>query len=336
MKKNASSFFSLNPLLAAAKRTALAALLFAPLAARSDTTVFNDTFNNGSTINSATPASPTASSTAYEVLANKGAGTGTALAANRLSFSCAGSASSALVEVQALFSQSPVVLNQPGDTLQLTVTFTNGYALTTPNSGQLQFGLYNSGQVKPYPGGGNILSSTTTAYNGYAQGWLGYVAVVKTNNGLNAISMRPSQPGNAGRNQDLTAGGATSSGYTNGTTVGSATSTLASTLTSGAVYTNVVTITMYGGDTNSLAITNSLYSNTGTLLTQYGCVATNANYVTNSFDSLAIGYYGVEAATAVMNISKISVTASITGSPRQRSTTPSNTDTVGICPSGSM
>jgi autotransporter-associated beta strand protein len=260
------------------KLTSLMAILFAlPVVVMAQTTVFNDTFSSGSTLTNTSPAYPTMNSTAYQVLANK-ALSGNSIAANNLAFGSTGSGSAALAELQALFATTPVTLSKNGDYVQFTTTFTNVFALTTAyGAGTLEFGMYNSGQVLPYPGGGNILG-TAGPYTGYAQGWL-----------------------------------ATSSGYQNGVLVGTLATTMGA-LTA-TVYTNVLTIMMNSDNTNSLAITNSLYDNTGALLAQSGNVATNATYVTNAFDSLAIGYYGASPAGAVMHISRVTVTESLAGSP---------------------
>ena len=307
--KTSAFTLSKKTLFAIVKRTGVVGLLFAPLLAMSQTTVFNDTFGSGSTLNNTSPAWPTANSTAYQVLANK-ALSGNSIAANNLAFGDAGS-STAGTELQALFATTPVTLSQNGDYVQLTVTFTNVYAVSTANPCTLAFGLYNSGQQKPYPGGGNILA-TAGPYNGYAQGWVGYLANNKYSGGLSAFWLRPAQLGNLGSNQDLVISSASSSGFHNGTSFGSVASTV--TLTA-SVYTNVFTIMMNSVSTNSLAITNTIYDSSGNLVGQFGSVATNANFATNSFDGLAIGSYGSHLAGAMMHISHINVTASVASAP---------------------
>jgi autotransporter-associated beta strand protein len=301
------------------RRLALAALLWASAQlAPAQVAVFNDTFSNGSKLDTNNPVLPTANNaTYYEVIANKGAGAAGdySCAPSNLSFGNAGSSAGA-VEVQAVFTQSPVTLNNPGDTVTFTVVYTNGYALTSTNGGYVAFGLFNSGQVLPLTGYTNVMSSTLAASGG-AQGWEGYSARLLTNNASESIQARTNQLALAyGQNQDVIIGGSSSgSGYKNGVTVSSYASTLMNPLTYGAVYTNVLTITMLGSNTNSLAITNSLYSSSGTLLSAFGGIATNSSYLTNSFDALAIGNYGPEVNAALMNIALINISETVSGTP---------------------
>ena len=94
------------------------------------TVFFNDTFGDGSTLNSATPANPTTTNTAYELVANKSWNPTPSLTANDLKFGI-GATTSGYIQAQALFSTNPVALVQPGDFVQLTVVFTNTSGLLT-------------------------------------------------------------------------------------------------------------------------------------------------------------------------------------------------------------
>ena len=62
---------------------ALVALLM-PLVVSAQTTFFSDNFTNGSTLNSASPANPTPTNTAYEMVASKAWSPAPTLTANDL------------------------------------------------------------------------------------------------------------------------------------------------------------------------------------------------------------------------------------------------------------
>src|SRR6478609_3130170 len=105
------------------------------------TVFFNDTFSNGSTINSATPVAPTANSTAYQFASSKTWVPAPAISSGDLKYGIA-TTTGGHIELQALITSSPLALVQVGDFVRLTVTFTNTAGLLTAN-GALGFGLYN-------------------------------------------------------------------------------------------------------------------------------------------------------------------------------------------------
>jgi autotransporter-associated beta strand protein len=286
----------------------LAAILVAtPLIGRA-TVFFNDTFTTGSTLNSASPANPTATNTAYEMVASKSWNPTPTMAANDFKMGIAAT-SSGYFQAQALFATNAVALTQPGDYIQLTVTFTNTSGLLTA-AGQLGFGLYNSGQIKPVAGGINNLLPAT--FTGFAQGWLGYAAAVNFAGATSRILTRPAQTLATVQNQDLITFG-TSSSYGSGAVIGTATGN--ATLVAGSNYTEVLTITL--NDVNSLTITNTLYLGPvsgGIVITNFGAVATNTTFLTAGFDALAIGYCGrsTAAGAPVFDISSVKVDGSVT------------------------
>ncbi len=268
----------------------------APLASMADTLLytFDDDFTNGSTINFLTPASPTTTNTSYETISSKTWDPNPPyISGQDLKFGI-GATSVGTVEIQALFATNAVALTEPGDNIQMTIVFTNTSGLLLTGSGFLGFGLYNSGQVLPVAGGlnGNATASITTDATGGAQNWQGYVGQIAYPGQKSQIMTRAAQTGTGNNNQDLVTSGSSSESYKNpaATTVGS--STIPSvTLAAGATYTEVLNITLNG--TSSLAITNFLYSGpdtNGTLLTQFGGVATNATYLTGGFDAFAVGW----------------------------------------------
>src|ERR1019366_8761184 len=289
-------------------------LAAAPLASMADTITnsFTDDFAHGSTLTNATPASPTTNSTAYQLISYKNWNPAPSLTSGDLKFGI-GATTGGSIEVQALFATNAVALTQVGDYIQMTVTFTNTLGLLTQAS-SLGFGLYNSGQVQPVAGGlyATASSTLTTAATGGAQNWQGYVGQIAFNSGSHRIMTRAAQAATANNDQDTVTSGSGNSSYAfpAATTVGS---TVASTVTliAGATYTEVLTITL--NDVNSLAITNALYAGpdiSGTIVTNFGGVATNTTYLTSGFDSFAIGWRATASTTATtMDISSIQVTS---------------------------
>jgi fibronectin-binding autotransporter adhesin len=283
--------------------------LLMPLVVSAQTTFFYDTFTGGSTINSLTPANPTLNSTAYEQIANKSFSP-TPTASGHLKFGI-GSTTSGETQIQALFTNSPVALFQTGDYVQLTIVFTNTSGCLTA-AGQLGVGLYNSGQVKPVPGGTNN-ATTSISLSGNAQNWVGYVGQINYTGSSSRIMTRPSNSSTStGNNQDLITSGSSSYSYSGSATVGS---TVASTvaLTAGSTYTVVLYAALT--DVNSVAVTNTLYAGAGTGGTQlavFGGIATNTTFTTAAFDALAFGYNSkATTASNTLDIASIQVIGSV-------------------------
>ncbi|HLX72906.1 MAG TPA: glycosyl hydrolase family 28 protein [Verrucomicrobiae bacterium] len=256
------------------------------------TNVLNDVFSS-STLNSASPAPPGAVSTSYELVSSKSWSPAPGIGAGDLRFGIAATTSGE-IQAQALFANPPITLASVGESVSLVVTFTNTSGLLT-QSGTLGFGLYNSGGNFPVTGGLNGTATTNSTSNAAnnAQMWAGYVSQIAFTGGSSRIMTRPAQTTGtlANNDQDLVTSSSGSSSYNNppGATVGASVGAVA--LTTGNVYTELVTITLTG--VNTLAITNSLYSGTdtnGTLMSQFGGVASGATYLTNAFDALAIGW----------------------------------------------
>jgi hypothetical protein len=274
-----------------------------------NSTVFADGFTN-STLNSSTLLPPTAGSTSYEMISSKNWSPSPGISAGHLTFGIGGTTSGS-IEVQALFTNLPVSLINPGDSVSLAVTFVNTSGLLTQSS-SLGFGLYHSGQTYPVPGGLNGSATTNATGNatGNAQTWSGYVGQLSYSGGSSRIMSRALQTGGANNNQDVVTSGSGSASYSNpvAATVGS-TSSSSLILAAGAQYTELLTITLSGA--NTLAITNSLYSgpNTnGSSMVQFGGVASGTNFLTSSFDAMAIGWRATAntSATAI-DINQISV-----------------------------
>jgi hypothetical protein len=264
----------------------------APAVSVVTTNVFTDTFS-ASTVDATTQTGPTGASTCYEVLSSKSWSPTPTIAAGHLKFGIAATGSGC-IEVQALFTNSPILLTNTGDSISLLVTFTNTSGLLT-QAGAMGFGLYASSGNYPVPGGlnGTATGAYSTNATGNAQTWSGYVGQLAFTGSSSQIMTRSPQTGTTNNNQDVVTSGSGSSSYGHpaATTVGSASSTPSLTLTAGSPYTEILTITLSA--TSTLAITNSLYSGTstnGTLLSQFGGTASGSTYLTNGFDALAVGW----------------------------------------------
>jgi polygalacturonase len=287
-------------------------------------TVFSDTFT-GSTLNSISPAAPTAMATSYELVSSRTWNPTPSIAGGHLKFGIT-AATSADIQAQALFTNFPVALVQVGDRLSLTVIFTNTAGLLT-QSGSLGFGLYNSSGNYPVPGGLNGTATTNYTANalGNVQTWSGYVGQVSYTGASSRIMTRAPQTGTNNNNQDLVTSGSSSMSYLNpaAATVGAAT-TSSLTLTDGSPYTDVLSITLSGS--NVLAITNSLYAGAGTngaLLTRFGGLASDLTYLTNAFDALAVGWRArTNTSATAIDINQISVSSTLTAAPPPPSLTP--------------
>lgn len=109
--------------------------------------IFNDNLKT-STINSATPAAPTSSSTNYDILSTKAATNSTINnGTGDLTLKLNSSTTSGFVEMEGLFSTDPTpfALVNPGDKIEYDVTFTDTASLLAGGtSSYVLFGLYNS------------------------------------------------------------------------------------------------------------------------------------------------------------------------------------------------
>lgn len=272
-------------------------------------TVFTDNFATSS-LNSASPAAPTSSATAYHLFSSKSWNPTPTIGANDLKFGIAAT-SSGHIETHALFSATPIALTNVGDYLELTVTFLNSSGLFVTN-GHVGFGLYNSGGIAPLAGGMNSTAvSNTLSITGGAQGWQGYVARLAYNGGSHRIATRPAQAINAGNNQDLITEGSSSQSYTGAVSLATTASTFVQ--SAGSQLTKTLRYTLTAAST--LQIDSKLYSGAdtnGTLLLSQTASATGANFLTNSFDALAIGWrVTINGMASLIDIQSITVTTSL-------------------------
>jgi hypothetical protein len=307
------------PKLPVATAIGLGLVLYAPA-----DTIFSDGFS-GSTLNSASPAAPTASSAAYAILSDKGTGSSAITAGN---FKVAmNSTSTGRIETQARFTATPLTLATTGDYVELSLTFNNTLnLLTVGNNSYLGIGLFNSAGADPVAGGALAASGLpgvagSPYATGNAAGWVGYNARLGAGTLSSRIMTRPAQDGlnTTARNQDVIHPGE-SSGYTSPAAVqiGSSAS-FGSFLTQGSIYTYTLRLTFDAG-TGLLNIAQNLYSGAGTgganLFSASG-TSTLATTPTLTFDSLGFGWkHSPGSSTAsTMDVSRVEVTAQIAPVP---------------------
>jgi pectin methylesterase-like acyl-CoA thioesterase len=302
-------------------------MLAVPLVTQAQTTVFNDTFISGSlsTLNGAsTPGgTPSASTTSYDVASTKtGSCAITAGSPGFLREKLSSGTTAGYVELQALFASTPVQLVNVGDSINLTIVFTNsaGTLLAGGAKSVIDVGLYNSGGSAPLAGLLNTggFSTNTTYATGGCTNWQGYAASINYSGQACTIYTRPVQSGTNGGNQDLVFSGAGTGLFNKptGTQIGSSV-TSAVTLTTGAKYTLSYTILLSAP--NTVSITNNLYDANGNLLSNQGGTTGAANTYTNyanKYDGLAIGVANSGTSlNPTMDISRITITTNYYFSP---------------------
>ena len=271
---------------------------------------FSDTFAT-STMNAASPAAPTATSTNYAVLSSKNA-TASSIAPGHLNLTMA-STTSGLNEIQALFSSTPLTLAAVGDYVQLTAVFTTTNINAGGNS-TLNIGLFDSNGTTPVTGGAlNGATATgllidTSSTSGFAVGWEGYVARVGVAGGASPVTFaRPAQLDTTNESQDLLFNNAATGAFDNpgGTNTTGNTGTSGATLAN-ATYTMTLKLTLAAA--GALSVENHLYSGVGTAGTElHNRFGTAATPLTTSFDGLSIGYREVIAGANGMDFSSIAV-----------------------------
>lgn len=288
--------------------------------AHAKTVIFTDSFTNSSTLNgTSTPGgTPDASSTSYDAASTKTSAC--SLIGNGLQMKLSSGTTAGYLEIQALFTSTPVQLVNVGDRINMTVVFTNsaGTLLAGGTNSLLTVGLYNSGGTAPVAGAlaSSGLGSGTTYASGYCQNWQGYVGQVNNLGYASSIITRPTQTSGTLNNgvQDLLFSNAGTGLYKfpAGTTVGT-TSTSTVTLTTGATYTRSFTIALSA--TNQVTITDELYSGpvvSGVPLSSLVRTTSGGTTYTNfpnQYDGLAIGVANKGVSyNPTMDISKITIT----------------------------
>ena len=265
-----------------------------PVAALAQTTVFHTDFNSDS-LNQAS-YTPTSTTTAWNIASTKNATS--SLASGDLALGIPAT-TSGFVEAQTVFSNSNYQLASTNDSITVTVQFTaTNNVLTGGTGSQLFVGLFQGDGNKPLANlQSSGLSTATGSPNatGGTQLWQGYNSRVTYDGGSSAITTRPQQngAGTTSANQDLLfqgGGGA----YVNpgGVNLGTSNALAATAaLTNGNQYTLTFNITRTNATT--LAFATNLYDGIGTggtNLATLSSTATGANLLTDTFNSLGIGY----------------------------------------------
>ena len=298
-------------------------LLLATASLTRAATVFNDTFVSGSTVGGASNPAAAGNATSYDVASSRTSPTNAIVAnALRMGFSAT---TSGFIEAQARFTNFPVALTSVGNQITLTATFTatnNIISGTAASGAYLCVGLYNSGSPSVNPltnlaSAGLSGTAGSANANGGVKLWQGFMSRISPNTFSSNLFTRPAQTGalTSSENQDLIGSNWGGGAYKNpaGVNLNQITSTLV--VTNGATYTLDYKIALTAATT--VTITSKVYSGTGTggtLLFSQTTPATAANFLTSTFDGLAIGYRYSSTTSAASQIDISSVTV-VTDAP---------------------
>jgi hypothetical protein len=293
--------------------TATCALALSSQPVSAQTTVFSDQFTAGSTVNTA-PAAPTATSTSYETAMGNITGGSASVNPNDLNITSANT-SSGFNELQAQFTASPLTLVNPGDYVDLTITFvatSNILSSAVGVNSSLDIGLYNSGGVAPLQG--NTLLNGSATPTGGAQNWVGYNGRM-LQNGTAQLYSRTAQTSTFSRNQDLLFNNASTSLTYNtpqSLAIYGTKSSVGAVLVNGSTYTMDYRLTLTASGT--IVGTNALYAGTGTGGTQlFGLGGTTNGTLSTTFDGLAFGFRvsAGSATQAALDVNSIIVTTDV-------------------------
>ena len=281
-------------------------------------TVFNDTFANGSTVGGASNPVAAGNATSYDVASSRTSPTN-AIVANALRMGF-GATTSGFIEAQTRFTNFPVALATVGNQISLTATFTattNIISGTATAGSYLCIGLYNSGSPSVNPltnlaSAGLSGTAGSANANGGVKLWQGFMSrIAPSALGNSNLFTRPQQTGvlTSSENQDLIGSNWGGGAYKNPAGVNLNQTATGPAFTSGATYTLDYKIALTAATT--VTITSRIFAGTGTggtLLFTQTTPATAANFLTSTFDGLAIGYRYSSATSAASQIDISSVT----------------------------
>ena len=287
--------------------------LFTQPASAQDPVVFTDNFSSGSTLNEASipGGTPTASSTSYDIVGNKGTtSAGSSISANDLNLSLSAS-SSGYVEAQAIFTDTPLVLVNTGDYVDFTFEFKDTANMGNTNGpNTLWIGLFNSGGVLPFTNLQNVAGGTNEA--GGVQDWTGYSSQLFAAGSTSSKLIYRAAQGLAVGNQDLLGNDVAAGTYDDpkGVQLMNASTTSTLELTNGNLYTEDFRITLTAA--NQLTVTNTVYAGSGTggtILFAQGGLSNNVPNTT--FDSLAFGWINKDSLVSTEDVSFVQITSNI-------------------------
>jgi hypothetical protein len=269
-------------------------------------TIYTEGFS-GSTVASATPAAPTATTTDYAVMSTKDA-TGSSL----LNLNLSSGTSLGFAEMQALFTTTPVTLSA-GSCINLEMTFQGTLLLGGGFGSQtLNVGLFNSGGSYPVPGGQMAnagMGSGTSFVNGFSQNWSGYVGRIGNLNGGDSsqIYTRDPQTDTVDENQDVLFNNTSTGGYDNptGQTVKGSGDQI--NLTDATDYTLTLNISYDGTD---VTVSEDVFEGVGTGGTNVYSLSGTApsGYQYTTFDSLAFGARFSAFSAPSIDVSALTIT----------------------------
>jgi hypothetical protein len=287
--------------------------------------VFTDTLTNSTINQTSTPGgTPTDSSTSYDINSDKGTSGSpqpiAAIAPGDLTIGM-GATSSAFTEAQAVFTSTPITLQNTGDYIDFILEFTDtGNLTTTVSQNALGIGLYNSGGVAPLTNNMNA-GATLTGATGGTQGWSGYYSQIfgfgATGTTSSKIWNRSAQTVAEGDQTLLFETGSVTGGYGSpgGSQLINGSKASSVNLTNGDQYTEDFRITLTG--TGQLSVTNTLYAGTGTggsLLYTFGGISNNVPSTT--FDSLAFGFSVKSSSfTTTQDVSLVEISTDVVPEP---------------------
>ncbi len=304
----------------------LAATLITPQFLPAQTIIFTDTFGSSTTNAPSTPGgTPAASSTSYDLASTKDGRTCN-IGPGKFTVKLAGNTTAGYIEAQAIFASTPVQLVNVGDSINMTIAFTNtaGTLMVGGSGSVICAGLYYSGSPSVLPLGVNPwlvnagLGAATTFTNGSCQNWQGYVSQLSSNTLVSKVYTRTNQGAVSNANQDLLFSGSGTGLYnTPGGTQLGANFTGGPTLVVGAKYTLSFTVLLAAA--GQVAVTNTLFDVNGNLVCTYGGISSGgASYINNGnyFDGLAIGVAnkGVTG-NPTIDISQIQITKNVYAAP---------------------
>jgi hypothetical protein len=287
-------------------------------------TVFSDNLTSSSSTVNGTSIPTGGNTTSYDIVSAKNS-SADAITSTGLGLTLPVS-SGAIVEAQAIFTTTPIILTNVGDNIDLTVTFNDktGAPVAT------YFGLYNSGSTAPKTdlANGGLNSNLTNDATGGTQLYLGYNANVQNNTGTGSkIQSRPAQTGTTNTNQDLVSAGASpNQSYVDPIQLGSSTAASSIPISTGNTYTEdfLITVTAAASADGTTPIQYSFASNlysgtsaTGTpLATTLGfdpshSMTPSAPLGYNSFDAFAFGYRENNSVAQEMDYTSVTVSSNV-------------------------
>jgi PEP-CTERM motif len=289
--------------------------------------VFNDALaTNGSTLGAASQsspnsASPTATSTNYDVASSKQATSSAFTSGSPLQLEMV-STSGGINEAQALFDSTPVQLTAVGQSIEITATFKNTAGLNQNSSSAVYLGLYSSGGSAPFnnlENGSSAVNTITGLVNteindntGGTENWNGYESDYFGGSSTKLYT-RPAQALSTNNADQALVGDGQTGGPTGTQATYTGQNSHEAVLTIGNEYTDELEITL--SSAGNYTLTEALYNGTSDLGTEVGTTTTTMPLaslpVGVGFDAFSIGYRESDSLASEMDVSSIVVTDNV-------------------------